>query len=74
MRGTIHSLKRGLRWIWDHKVRTVVLLLVVTLIMPTPVKSQFFDPCCAIMAAGLSTISSTLGNVIGGRLNAIFSI
>ncbi len=74
MRGAIQNLKRGLRWIWDHKVRIVVLLLVITLVMPTPVKSQFFDPCCAIMAAGLSTISSTLSSVIGGRLNGILSI
>ena len=70
----IQNLKRGLRWIWDHKVRIVVLLLVVTLVMPTPVKSQFFDPCCAILAAGLSTIRSTLSSVIGGRLNGILSI
>ena len=74
MRKAIQSVKGGLRWARGHKVRTVVLLLVLTLAVPRPVRSQFIDPCCAIMAAGLSTISSTLSSVIGGGLNGILSI
>ena len=74
MKTAIQSVKRGLRWAWGHKVRTAVLLLVLTLAVPRPVRSQFIDPCCAIMAAGLSTISSTLSSVIGGGLNGILSI
>jgi hypothetical protein len=74
MKTAIQSVKRGLWWAWGHKVRTVVLLLVLTLAVPRPVRSQFIDPCCAIMAAGLSTISSTLRSVIGGGLNGILSI
>jgi hypothetical protein len=74
MRTAIQSVKRGLRWAWEHKVRTVVLLLVFTLAAPRPVQSQFLDPCCAIMATGLSTISSSLSSVIGGGLNGILSI
>ena len=74
MREAIQSVKRGLRWAWDHKMRTVVLLLVLTLAAPRPVRSQFIDPCCAIMSVGLSTISSTLSSVIGGGLNGILSI
>src|SRR6267154_1291303 len=74
MKTVIQNVKRGLRWAWGHKVRTVVLLLVLTLAAPRPVRSQFLDPCCAIMAAGLSTISSTLSSVIGGGLNGILSI
>lgn len=74
MRTAIQSVKRGLQWAWGHKVRTVVLLVVLTLVAPRPVRSQFFDPCCAIMAAGLSTISSALSSVIGGGLNGILSI
>src|SRR6266566_1352343 len=74
MKTSIQTVKRGLRWAWGHKVRTVVLLLVLTLAAPRPVRSQFLDPCCAIMAAGLSTISSTLSSVIGGGLNGILSI
>lgn len=74
MRTAIQSVKRGLRWAWGHKVRTIVLLLVLTLAVPRPVRSQFIDPCCAIMSVGLSTISSTLSSVIGGGLNGILSI
>lgn len=74
MRRAIRTVKRGLRWAWGHKVRTVVLLLVLTLAVPRPVRSQFIDPCCAIMGVGLSTISSTLSSVIGGGLNGILSI
>jgi hypothetical protein len=74
MREAIQSVKRGLRWAWEHKVRTIVLLLVLTLVAPSPVRSQFIDPCCAIMSVGLSTISSTLSSVIGGGLNGILSI
>jgi len=74
MKTVIQSVKRGLRWAWGHKVRTIVLLLVLTLVAPSPVRSQFIDPCCAIMSVGLSTISSTLSSVIGGGLNGILSI
>lgn len=74
MRMVIGNLKRTLRWVWEHKIRAVVLLVVLTLAAPKPVRSQFLDPCCAIMAAGLSTISSTLSSVIGGGLNGILSI
>jgi hypothetical protein len=74
MKKAIQSVKRGLRWAWGHKVRTIVLLLVLTLAVPSPVRSQFIDPCCAIMSVGLSTISSTLSSVIGGGLNGILSI
>src|SRR5882762_5936548 len=74
MKTAIQRVKRGLRWAWGHKVRTAVLLLVLTLAVPRPVRSQFIDPCCAILAAGLSTISSTLSSVIGGGLNNILSV
>src|ERR1700758_3639922 len=74
MRNAIVSLKRGLWWVWRHKVRTVALLLVFSLLAPRPIRSQFLDPCCAILATGLSTISSTLSSVIGGGLNSILSV
>ena len=74
MRKVIGNVERSLRWVWEHKIRAVVLLVALTLAAPKPVRSQFLDPCCAIMAAGLSTISSTLSSVIGGGLNEILSI
>ena len=66
--------KTILDWAWWHKARVAALVLVLALIAPRPVKSQILDPCCAILAAGLSTISSTLSGVIGGGLNSILSI
>ena len=74
MKTTIQKVKRGFEWLWRHKLRAVVLLAVFVLVAPQPVKSQFLDPCCAIMALGLSTISSTLSSVIGGGLNGILSV
>lgn len=74
MRNMIASVKQGLWWIWGHTVRTVVLLLAFSLLAPGPVRSQFLDPCCAILATGLSAISSTLSSVIGGGLNSILSV
>src|SRR5260370_21357121 len=74
MTEAIQGVKRGLMWAWGHKVRTVVLLLVFTLLAPKPIRSQFLDPCCAILATGLTTISSALSNIIGGGLNSILSI
>jgi len=74
MKNIMQSVKQGSGWIWRHKVRAVVLIVVLALTAPKPVKSAFLDPCCAIMAAGLNTIGSTLSSVIGGGLNDILSI
>src|SRR5260370_9554228 len=74
MINAIQGVKRGLRWAWGHKVRTLVLLVAFTLLAPKPIRSQFGDPCCAILATGLTTISSTLSSVIGGGLNSVLSI
>ena len=62
------------KWGWHYKFRVAVLALVFMLVAPRPVKSQFLDPCCAILEAGLSTIASTLSSVIGGGLNSILSV
>ena len=70
---TLDVLKGSVRWVWAHKFRAAVLVLVLTLVAPRPIKSQL-DPCCGILAAGLSTITSTLSSVIGGGLNNILSV
>jgi len=67
-------LKEGAGWVWERRLRVATLILVLALIAPRPVKSQFLDPCCAILSAGLATISSTLSGVIGGGLNSILSV
>ncbi len=74
MRRVIQALKGSLQWARGHKVRVIALLLIFTLVAPKPVKSQFLDPCCGILAAGLTTISNTLGSVVGGGLNSILSV
>ena len=68
------SVKRILLWASGHKARTIVLLLVFTLLAPKPARSQFLDPCCAILVAGLNTIGSALSRVIGGGLDSILSV
>ena len=73
-RSVKQSASRGLNWAWKYKFRVAVLALVFTLVAPRPAKSQFLDPCCAILEAGLSTIASTLSGVIGGGLNPILSV
>jgi hypothetical protein len=74
MRKAIEGVKRGLKWTRGHKFRALVLLAAFSLLVPRPARSQFLDPCCAILAAGLGTISSTLSNIIGGGLNSILSV
>jgi hypothetical protein len=66
--------KRSLRWLWEHRLRVAVLALVLAMLAPRQVKSQLLDPCCAVLAAGLTTISSTLSNVVGGGLNSILTV
>jgi hypothetical protein len=51
-----------------------VLALVLVMLAPRQVKSQLLDPCCAILVAGLTTISSTMNNVIGGGLTSILTV
>jgi hypothetical protein len=60
-------------WTKNHKVRVIVLALILLLAAPWPARGQFVDPCCAIIAAGLSSISSALQSVVGGGLNQIHS-
>ena len=74
MKKLMMRVKRGFEWIWRYKVRAAVLLVILFLVAPKPVKSQFIDPCCAIMAAGLNSIGSTISGVVGGGLNGILSI
>jgi hypothetical protein len=64
----------AIKWTRSHKLRAAVLLAVLALTMPNPANGQFVSPCCAILAAGLSTISSTLSSVVGGGLNSILSV
>lgn len=68
------AVKRGWQAIERHKIRAAALLVILLVATPKPAKSQFLDPCCAMIAAGLNTIGSTLSKVIGGGLNHILSV
>src|SRR5258708_15726104 len=61
-------------WVWEHKIRAIVLLLVFAVAAPQPMKSQFLDPCCGILSVGLTTIGKTLNAVVGGGLKNILSV
>jgi len=74
MNQAMQTARNGMRWVWAHRLRLAALALLLVLFKPQPIKSQFIDPCCAMLAAGLSTIASTLSGVIGGGLNNILSI
>jgi hypothetical protein len=74
MRRAFQAVKQSLGWARGHRLRVAVLILVFALVAPQPVKSQFLDPCCAILAAGLTTIANTLSSVVGGGLNSILSV
>jgi hypothetical protein len=67
-------LTNGKSWIASHKLRAALLAIVLMAIAPRPAGGQFVDPCCVIMAAGLSSISNALQTVIGGGLNQILAV
>jgi hypothetical protein len=70
----VKAVKQMGLWTRHHKLRAASLVAMLVMLWPQPVESQFLDPCCAIITAGLSTISKTLTNVIGGGLNNILGI
>src|SRR5712692_10265019 len=53
----------------------VLALAVVVMILPSKARSQLgLDPCCAIISAGLSTISNLLSSAVAKPLAAIQQI
>ena len=73
MRQVREVLRRSTSWMKSHKFRVILLSLILMVAAPWPAEGQF-SPCCAILAAGLSSISSALESVIGGGLNQILGI
>ena len=59
-----------LGWIRLHTIALALLLFACAVFGPVRVQAQL-SPCCAILSAGLGTINSTLGSVIGGGLSSI---
>ena len=61
-------------WICGHRFRASILVVVLVFTAPWPARAIGFDPCCALLVAGLSSIQSALTKVIGGGLDQILSI
>jgi hypothetical protein len=62
------------KWL-RNTIASVVVIAFVVMMLPGKARSQFgFDPCCAIISAGLSTISNLLKSVVATPLNAIQQI
>jgi hypothetical protein len=68
------GLKKAKFWTLNHKLRAVLVACLLIVSAPWPARGQFFDPCCAILAAGLSSVTSALQNVVGGGLNQILGV
>src|SRR5579864_3719450 len=65
---------RGWRFI-RNAVALGLALVVVVLMLPNKARSQLgLDPCCAIITAGLSTISNLLSSVVAKPIAAIQQI
>jgi hypothetical protein len=55
-----------------NAIALCLALVVVVLMLPSKARSQLgLDPCCAIISAGLTTISNLLSSVVAKPLNAI---
>ncbi len=67
------ALKRSNSWVWSRRLRIVLLVVVLVLTAPWPARGQALSPCCAILAAGLSSIANSL-KTIASSLNAILGV
>src|SRR5215469_6810087 len=74
----VQTLKQLTKSFWaamKWKLIFVAALAVVLVLAPLGARGQFgLDPCCAIISAGLNTISSLLTNVVAKPLSQIQQI
>ena len=60
--------------IWNFmngKVAVAAMVVLAIVLVPSRARSQFVDPCCAILTTGLNTISSLLKSVVAAPLASI---
>jgi len=67
------ALERSKSWVWSRRLRVAVLVIVLALTAPWPARGQAISPCCAILAAGLSSIANSL-QTIARSLSAILGV
>ena len=74
----MRSIKEFIKRFWSAmkwKVIFIAGLLFILIVAPFNARGQFgLDPCCAIISAGLNTISSLLTNVVAKQLSQIQQI
>src|SRR5260370_26194396 len=58
----------------NSKIVFAVMIVAAIVLAPTRARSQFVDPCCAIITAGLDTISGLLENGVPAPLSSIQQI
>src|ERR1035441_10762775 len=56
-------------WVWTHRAKILVLILVMTMVVPQPAKGQFIDVAAIVSAIG--AINTAITNVIGAGLRDI---
>jgi hypothetical protein len=61
---------RVLHALWSHRTKLVVLMLIVSLVAPQPVRAQFGIDLGAIVAA-INSIGSAIANTIGPALRTM---
>jgi hypothetical protein len=72
MKKIMRVFRTAKNWLLGHKLRTVLLAIVLMFTAPWPARTQFgVDPCCAMLAAGLASVQSALTSVVGGGLTQI---
>jgi len=62
------------QWVQNHVILVAAVFLLIAVAAPRRVSGQAPSPCCVTLAIGLSTINTTITNVIGGGLQAISGI
>jgi hypothetical protein len=68
------TVQRVLSWLRSRKTTVIALILVGALMVPQSSQGQFLpSPCCALLSAGLGSVSSAITNVVGGGLSSIQS-
>ena len=67
------TMKRTWNFLNGKFVVTAIAVLAI-LLLPSRARSQFVDPCCAILTTGLNTISSLLKSVVAAPLASIQQI
>src|ERR1017187_2852834 len=61
-------------WMLGHKLRAVILALVLVFTAPWPARAHIISPCCALLVAGLSRIQSAATKAGGGGRKQILGV